>query len=322
MWYIKETEETKEILGEKAQKFPLIFKKIIYIIKNKFCIVNIKEMEDKKICIIPFVKETRINKNTAEKISKKINKLLIKNNVRNVALSEHLRTIEILVNTLHANNINILDGRWLFKYEIIDILKYISEKSNKKIENLKVSILLNNKQDVDEQNIILLANTVKSVNIVTNHINEYKSLEERLQNDLGIIITISNNTKKSLLKSDVIINIDFPEENVNKYTLPRSVVLINIDGKINIQSKKFNGINVNYYNIVLSENLTKIFIENNLYNAFNSVILYESIIFRKDNFKNIREDISNDKIEIRNLIGNSGEINEDEFKKVFTQKSQ
>ena len=322
MWYIKETEETKEILGEKAQKFPLIFKKIIYIIKNKFCIVNIKEMEDKKICIIPFVKETRINKNTAEKISKKINKLLIKNNVRNVALSEHLRTIEILVNTLHANNINILDGRWLFKYEIIDILKYISEKSNKKIENLKVSILLNNKQDVDEQNIILLANTVKSVNIVTNHINEYKSLEERLQNDLGIIITISNNTKKSLLKSDVIINIDFPEENVNKYTLPRSVVLINIDGKINIQSKKFNGINVNYYNIVLSENLTKIFIENNLYNAFNSVILYESIIFRKDNFKNIREDISNDKIEIRNLIGNSGEINEDEFKKIFSNNSQ
>lgn len=321
MWYIKETEETKEILGEKAQKFPLIFKKILYIIKNKLCIVNVKEIEDKIICIIPFVKENKITPKIAEKISNKINKLLDKNNVKNVVLSEHLNSIETLVNSLQANNINILDGRWLFKYEIIDIVKYIAETSNKKVENLKISILINDKHDVDEQNITLLANTVKSVNIVTNHINEYKNLEERLQNDAGIIITISNNTKKSLLKSDVIINIDFPEETINKYTLPKNVVLVNIEGKTNIQSKKFSGINVNFYNIILSENIIRNFIENNLYNAFNSVVLYESIIFRKDNFKNIREDIQKDKVKIRNLIGNAGEINEEEFAYQFAQKS-
>lgn len=321
MWYIKETEETKEILGKKAQKFPLIFKKILYIIKNKLCIVNVKEIEDKIICIIPFVKENKITPKIAEKISNKINKLLDKNNVKNVVLSEHLNSIETLVNSLQTNNINILDGRWLFKYEIIDIVKYIAETSNKKVENLKISILINDKHDVDEQNITLLANTVKSVNIVTNHINEYKNLEERLQNDAGIIITISNNTKKSLLKSDVIINIDFPEETINKYTLPKNVVLVNIEGKTNIQSKKFSGINVNFYNIILSENIIRNFIENNLYNAFNSVVLYESIIFRKDNFKNIREDIQKDKVKIRNLIGNAGEINEEEFAYQFAQKS-
>ena len=321
MWYIKETEETKEILGENAQKFPLIFKRILYIIKNKLCIVNVKEIEDKIICIIPFVKENKITPKIAEKISRKINKLLDKNNVKNVVLSEHLNSIETLVNSLQTNNINILDGRWLFKYEIIDIVNYIAETSNKKIENLKISILINDKHDVDEQNIILLANTVKSVNIVTNHINEYKNLEERLQNDAGIIITISNNTKKSLLKSDVIINIDFPEETINKYTLPKNVVLVNIEGKTNIQSKKFSGINVNFYNIILSENIIRNFIENNLYNAFNSVVLYESIIFRKDNFKNIREDIQKDKVKIRNLIGNAGEINEEEFAYQFAQKS-
>ena len=71
--------------------------------------------------------------------------------------------------------------------------------------------------DIEFENIKILAKKYKSINIVTNHVEKFKKLEKSLEEDEGIIISITNNKKRSLMKSGIIINIDFPNELINKY---------------------------------------------------------------------------------------------------------
>ena len=54
---------------------------------------------------------------------------------------------------------------------------------------------------------------------LTNHIEKFKTLERKVLEEYGIMITINNNKKKSLAKSNIILNMDFPNELINKYRL-------------------------------------------------------------------------------------------------------
>ena len=51
------------------------------------------------------------------------------------------------------------------------------------------------------------------------------------------MITINNNKKKSLTKSDIILNIDFPNELINKYRIAENANIINIKGETKIKQK-------------------------------------------------------------------------------------
>ena len=122
------------------------------------------------------------------------------------------------------------------------------------------------------------------------------------------MLNISNNRKKSLLKSQIIINMDFPEELINKYKIFDNAIIININDKINLQSKRFNGINVNYYKINLPEEYKL--------DKFMDEIVYESLIYTKNNYKEISKKIMQDNIKIIGLIGNKGIINKNEIKQI------
>ena len=121
------------------------------------------------------------------------------------------------------------------------------------------------------------------------------------------MLNISNNKRKSLLKSEIILNIDFPEELVNKYKIYDNSIVVNLSEKIILQSKRFNGININDYKI-------KIPYEYKL-KGFQDEIIYEALIYGK-NYKNINQEIVKDKIEISKLVGNNGAIDKIEIKSV------
>ena len=118
------------------------------------------------------------------------------------------------------------------------------------------------------------------------------------------MLNISNNKRKSLLKSEIIINIDFTEESINKYKIFDNAIIVNINDKINIQSKRFNGININYYKIQIPDEYKL--------EGFQNEIVYESLIYGKK-YKYINERIIKEKIKINRLIGNNGIIKEREF---------
>lgn len=169
----------------------------------------------------------------------------------------------------------------------------------------EVSILINDFEDFNKEIIIHIAKNIKRLNIITNHINKCKKIEEYLYKEFGIILNVSNNKRKSLLKSEIIINLDFPEELINKYRIYDNAIILNINDKINIYSKRFNGININYYKILLPD-------EYKLH-SFQNEIVYESLIYTINSYKEINQKIIEDKIDISRLIGNNGIIRKNEI---------
>lgn len=238
-----------------------------------------------------------------KKIKKLINELE-KYNIKTAILSEQLYSIEPLKNELYAKNVNLLDGRYLFKLLTENVIKYICGKSITNIEEIEISILTNDRSNINEQIIKELAEKVKTLNIITNHIDEFKKLEDYLYNEKGIIIKLSNNYKTALQKTNIIINMDLPEEIINKYVIPNKCIIVNFNGEIKIKYKKFNGININNYNILIPGKC-KI-------QGYSDKLIYESILLNKE-YKEAKKQILKDKILIQNLIGEKGIINNKEF---------
>ena len=151
-------------------------------------------------------------------IGETLKKTIVVNEYKNVVVSNELKKNTVIINKLQG--LDILNGRWLFNYLIYDVINYILAKKNKEIEKSEISVLVNKTTDTFIQNILNIAKNAKILNIVTENIAVFKQIEEKLYDDFGIMIRVTNNKKRSLLKSDVIINLDFTEEELAKYYLP------------------------------------------------------------------------------------------------------
>ncbi len=122
--YIKETEETCDFV-----------KRILVKIKRIFNIVELKKDNEKTIMILPILKSSKIKDKKIKKISKKINKKLYDGNIENVVVSNILSNNILLKQKLYEQNINILNGRYLFNLLIPEVIEYILKRQKKKIEN-------------------------------------------------------------------------------------------------------------------------------------------------------------------------------------------
>lgn len=254
----------------------------------------------------------KISKHEIKKTIRKINKKRKKENIK-LVLSKKLSSVEELKDKLCENNLEILDGRWLFNYLIYDALDYISHCQNKKLDKQNVCILANDNNESTINNIYRIAQCVKNLKIVTKNIRKFMHLEQELYNNYGIAIQISNNAKKSLLHADMIVNVDFSQKILNNYSINPNAIIINIKEKINIESKRFQGININYYKIEYNKEIL-----NNIINKeqYDMNILYESYIYRKDTYESIKKQLKKDNVRILTLIGNNGEIYEEEYLKI------
>jgi len=121
--YIKETEETCDIV-----------KRIILRIKRFFNIIKVEKTNNKIICYLPFFKGNKIPNYRIKRLVNKINILLEAEGSSNIALSEYLDNNQLLKNYLYNENVNILDGRYLFKCLIYKILEYLFRIKNKEME--------------------------------------------------------------------------------------------------------------------------------------------------------------------------------------------
>ena len=235
------------------------------------------------------------------KKAKKILKILNKNSVRNVVLSKELQKNEMLINYLNSSNVNIFNGRWLEKYLAYEIVKYILVKKNIKEEETEIAILINQIDEVSTENIKLFSKEFKRVNVVTNHIEKLKNIEESIFDEFGIMITITNNKKKSLKNAKIILNMDFPNELINKFNIYDDAIILNLDGDIKINKKRFSGLNINNYEISLND-------VDYLSEEFYIRDIFESQIYKKAAFKNIRKEIKEKGVNIEQLIGLNGLI--------------
>lgn len=292
--YIREIEEKAGFL----QKLNLYIKKALNII-------DIKETNGRNIYYLPISKTNKVNTYRIKRVSKKLVKLLENEGIHNIVISKYLNKDKFKI-YLYSQDVNILDGKYLFKCLIYYLLEYIFNIKEKQMEFGEVTLLINDFDSLSTELIIFIAKNIKRLNIVTNHIEKCKKIEKYLYDEFGIMLNVSNNKKSSLLKSELIVNIDFPEEILNKYKIYDKAIILNILEKVTVKSIRFNGINVSNYKIIIPE-------EDKL-NEFEDEIVYESLIYGYKELNTIMKKIDNDKVKIEALIGNNGFINENELK--------
>ena len=300
MLYIK----LQNDIGEENKKLRFFFNNKIYKFKYKFIKLKEEKIENGELVFLP-----NLEKYTYEKLLKYFN---IKG-ITKVCISDDLMNNKKFIDFLKRSNVEILDGKWLFKHMSFDIVKYICNQKKEKINYQEVSVLSNNIDRILKQIIFDLAKEVKIINLVTQNENIFKKIEKELYDDYGIILNVNNNYQKSLIKSDIILNFDFEEEELNKYNLNSKASIINFKDEINIREKNFSGININFFELTIPMKYIR---ESILLKEFNTSIFYESLIYKKTSPENIIKQIKNDKININFLNGKNGRIRKNEYLKL------
>lgn len=281
--YIKELE--KEHLG------------FLEKIKSKLKMILIRQIDDKrKIFLLPNIND--------KKTFKKLNKKIKKYPNSKIVLSKKIKKYESEI-----KNGSIIRGKIVQKNLIHKIVKFVA--GNLKLKDIYI---ISKKYDLITVKLTnYFVEKVKSVNIVTNEIEKYKNLEAQIYNEKGIIITVSNNKKKSLKKANIIINIDMNNNEINKYSINRNSIIINIANEKIDKIAVFEGIIVNNVQVELEESIKELFIKDNLYGYFENSELYEALV---------EENVKSDKIRLKELIGNNGIISFNEIQKISKESTK
>lgn len=297
MIYIKLVENKNEIKNN-------FINRILKKLDNYF-----PKIEEKKINDRTLIALYNINKKTLSRLSKYISI----NCICKVCLSENLLKNQEFLDYIMNENVKVFDGRWLFKYLVLDCANYVSLCKKENLDYQEISILCNNPNDVIFNNIKELALKIRVLNVVTENEKRFKKIEKELYEKKGIILNINNNYTKSLKKSDIIFNFDFSEEEVNKFSFSKNACIINLKDEIKINLKSFEGINASFYSVQIPN---KYLVDTMLLSEFNPSILYESYIYKNTSYQNIIEEIKSDNIIIEFLYGKNGKIRKNEYLKL------
>ena len=311
-------EIVKKLLSVKSMLFKRIIRKIIklfirlnYEYRCFKCHVQINTIGNNVLCEIP-IKNNK--KKCILKVIKCVKKIAEENKIKDIILSNELNQIEEL--QIAFSNKKLIEGKYLLKVMIDEVISYISSIKNDRIENQTIYILVSEYSKINLEIIELLSYKAKSVNIITNKLNKFLKFERNLYENKGIMITVSNNKRKALSKANWIINLDFTNDMIKQYKVNRTAIFINLIEESTEVSRSFSGIIVN--GLIIKEGSNKDLQFLKLCKSFNETILYESSISRSKNMIDIKKQIEEDNIKIKALIGNRGEIEEVEYKNCLT----
>ena len=118
---------------------------------------------------------------------------------------------------------------------------------------------------------------------------------------------MTNNKRKALFNTNIILNFDFPEEVVNKFTIYEKAVIINFTNRVKIYKKRFNGININDYEIEVKESKLKELVgyDEELIKRNYIKDIYEANLYKNQSFETLKKTLQDDKVKIKYLCGNT-----------------
>lgn len=305
-----------EYLEQIKQKQCKIFKLQYYIcklyfefivkLKYYFNIITIKQIYDSYLFILPF---SEINKSKKlEKCIKKVKKIMYNLNVKSLVADEKIKQNKkfIQLMELETKKIHILDGRGIMPYLIKEILEYILKKQNIKTEQEDLFICVKENNQLYIDNIKYLLKYFKTINIITPKIKEFQNLADKIEEQENIIITVTNNKKKSLKKAKLIVNFDYLENEINKYNIYRNAIILTINEKGFYENNTFSGIQIRKIKIDTSNKIKEKFKKYKLLENNDLTILYESLVNKNQNFTQIKTQMKNDNIQVIELYGKNG----------------
>lgn len=294
--YLKEFNNVDEVF-RKGTKLASFAKKAILLFKKIFCVVTIKE---DGVCILPYQ-----NLESFFKIKMFfLKKILLKLNLP-IVLSDYLDNKKEFEKEMLDSSFKIIEGRRLSNYLIPEIVGYICKMTKEEKKRQEISLLVQEQTADIAKMITQLAGEVRRIQIVTMKIGQFKRLENELEDKFGVSCQITNNRRKSLLKSKIIINFDYSTELLNQFTINPNAIVIDINQKTQIDTKAFCGIHVydyqlNYDNVEIKDK------------SFETKKIYEAKLIGK-NYEQIRKSIKEENARIVNLIGKKGIIHNEEY---------
>lgn len=262
---------------------------------------NIVKLKNNRI-ILPNKKEDNIK--IDEIFAQKTKNILDKTASNKIILSKNVHKKNGYINYLYSYNYDIVDGKWLFKILMYDVLEYIIMKKNLDKEETQVSIMVNDITEKDLYNIKKIITNFKKVNIITNHLEKFKNLEEKYK-DIGIVINVGNNKRKGILKSKIILNLDFPSELVNKYNIYDEAIIVNFQNNVKIKKKRYNGICINDYEIDVKNCNDFNFLD---FENYYKKELYEGISYKNQPIEEVLKKLKIDGVVIEKLVGVNNSI--------------
>ena len=281
-----------------------------FIVKLKYHmnIITVKQIYDAYIFILPF--SNLSNDTKLEKCIKKVKVLMQRYNIQALVADDNLKQNEKFkeIIELDTKKVHILDGRGIMPYLIQETLDYILKRQGSKTELEDLYICVKENKPLYTENIIYLIKYFKNINIVTPNIKEFQRLADKIEDRENIIITVTNNKKKSLKKAKVIVNFDLLEKEINKYTIYREAIILTINEKGFYESNTFNGIQIRKIGIDTSNEIKEFFNQYNLLENNELATLYESKINKKQGLLQIKQQMQKDKVQITKLYGKNGSL--------------
>ena len=278
--------------------------KIYKVIRKIFLKVKAEYIDNDVVLLIPNYK--RYSDLILGIISKQIRRKIDRIEVNELVFEENLDLVKNKFNMYCKSN-----GKIIMKKSLIKIFEYIFRLNNVNINLENVYILVN---EYNKQNTYIINELIekfKTVNIITDNIKRYKRMENYWYSK-GVLITVSNNRRKSLRNAKYIINIDFDKNKILMYNINSNSIIINlIDEFISIKSN-FNGVLIN--NIELRIDPNKECFINEFYGNINKKIFLETIIKKNDKKLEYINEINQEyNVKISGLIGVRGILENNEF---------
>lgn len=137
------------------------------------------------LCIIPididkikYINNDKFVRYLYKKCVSNIQKIINMYNVKFVILSKKVKNLDKIREICISNNIHVLNGKYLSKVMITNVLEYILDIRNEKLENQNIHIVINKNSNININLIEYISGKVKSVDIVTKNINNFRKIRK------------------------------------------------------------------------------------------------------------------------------------------------
>lgn len=298
--------------------FAHTYLRFVVKVKKWFDMITVKEIYSGLIFILPILSNEKKRQKHLKKCISKIKKLMKKYQISQMVLAEELQQDETFMEGFQNNRkverkVHILDGKKLITYLIKEIVEYISNKQGRTLELEDVHVLVKQDNLQYRENITFLASYFKTLNIVTPSLKNYQKLAKQLEEKQDIILTVTNNRKKSLKRAKWVINFDLSAEEIKKYTINRMATIIYLTKEGIYEESGFEGLHICKAGIDVSQEVKDFFEKQNLLNQCPITVLYESTIQCQKSFKQVKEQMRKDQVKIEKLYGRRGLLSEKEY---------
>lgn len=279
----------------------------IVSMKNKriFDKVEIQEIYNELEIKIPALKEKN-----QKKYALKMSKILKKYKINHLVLSGEIKQFDDFKNIIMQNGFDIITGKKLYKVLLKSILQDTAKSMKYGIEKMNVVMLVNEATADNIELIQRIAEEVKSLTIITDNAYRFEQVVEELLASRGIVVQLISQKQSKLRRKHVIVNIDFPNEVLEKLNLPQEALIITNSVKPVKMRSSFNGIVIRDIDIYLGKNVEK----------FRTIELCEAYIYQV--MKRIKENeikFNKSDYKINGYIGNNGKIEQEDFERLGEQ---